>query len=121
MDKELDVLLVQPMRPPREVKMDGSLESLQKAVGGMIECVYPFEDRVGIICTEEGKLNGLRPNRFLFAEDGKPYDMLCGEFLVVGLSESDFASLTPKQVERYSDLFSRHMILSRPPEHDRGR
>ena len=54
MDKELDVLLVQPMRPPREVKMDGSLESLQKAVGGMIECVYPFEDRVGIICNEEG-------------------------------------------------------------------
>ena len=55
MDKELDVLLVQPMRPPREVKMDGSLESLQKAVGGMIECVYPFEDRVGIICTEESQ------------------------------------------------------------------
>ena len=53
MDKELDVLLVQPMRPPREVKMDGSLESLQKAVGGMIECVYPFEDRVGIICNEK--------------------------------------------------------------------
>ena len=121
MDKELDVLLVQPMQPPREVKMDVSLESLQKAVGGMIECVYPFEDRVGIICNEEGKLIGLRPNRFLFGEDGKPYDMLCGDFLVVGLSESDFASLTPKQVEHYSDLFSKHMILSRPPEHDRGR
>ena len=100
MDKELDVLLVQPMRPPREVRMDGSLESLQKAVGGMIECVYPFEDRVGIICNEEGKLNGMAPNRWL------EEDIICGPFFLVGDDhEGGFCSLTDDQIQKYTAQF----------------
>lgn len=119
--KELNVLLVQPMEMPQEVTLDGSLASLQKAVGGYIECVYPFEDNVGIICNDEGKLLNLPPNRFLYTEEGKPYDVLCGNFLVVGLTEDDFGSLTPQQMEHYKEMYSQEMILSRPPEHGRGR
>ena len=36
---------------------------LQKAVGGDIEVTYPFEDEVGIVLNEEGKLIGLPLNR----------------------------------------------------------
>ncbi len=40
-------------------------ETLQAAVGGDIQAVYPYEDPVALICNEEGKLMGLPLNRAL--------------------------------------------------------
>ena len=54
----MDVLLVSPGEYPREVQVGTELEDLQEAVGGMIECVYPFDEQVGLIVNEEGKLCG---------------------------------------------------------------
>lgn len=121
MDKEMIVLLVRPMCPPKEVTIDGSLKTLQSMVGGTIECIYPFADRVGIVCNDEGKLLGLPPNRALRTESGQVYDIVCGDFLVVGLGKEDFCSLTPQQMSHYKDLYSREMIFSRPPHPGRGR
>lgn len=49
------VLVVHPNEAPKAVTMDISLKTLQKAVDGYIEAVYPFEDPVALICNEEGK------------------------------------------------------------------
>ena len=49
----MTVLLVEPGKHPQVVEMETGLEPLQKAVGGYIECVYPFEDPVAVICNEE--------------------------------------------------------------------
>ena len=57
------------------------------------------------IVNEEGKLNGLSLNRALRDEDNDIYDIVAGAFLVVGLGESEFASLTPALMEKYEKLF----------------
>lgn len=71
----------------------------------LIECVYPFDDPVAIICDEEGKLRNAELNRSLKDEHGNIYDILAGPFLVVGLSEDDFASLSKDYQEKYCKLF----------------
>ena len=101
----MDVLLVSPGEYPREVQVGTELEDLQEAVGGMIECVYPFDEQVGLIVNEEGKFNGSLLNRALYSEDGKMVDVIAGDFLVVGLTEDNFGSLTPEQMLRYEQKF----------------
>ena len=80
-------------------------------VGGLIQAVYPFEDAVALICNDEGKLLGLPFNRPLYDEDGEMYDILVGTFLVVGLTEDDFGSLTDEMIEKYTDVFSRGFVI----------
>ena len=99
--KMLDVLLVRPNEHPQKVSISTELKDLQEAVGGSIDAVYPFADPVAIICNDEGKLMGLPLNRALRDEDGQMYDAVAGTFLVVGLGEEDFASLTPELAQKY--------------------
>lgn len=85
---------------PRIIEIDGSLNSLQEYVGGWIEAVYPFEDEVAIVCNEEGKIMGLEQNRFLMS-DNEVVDVICGNFLIVGLGEEDFESLSDRLAAKY--------------------
>ena len=101
----MDVLLVKPGEYPKPVQIGMELEDLQEAVGGYIQCVYPYEEPVGIICNEEGKLNDAVLNRALYGEDGGLQDIIAGDFLVVGLTEDSFGSLTPEQMQRYEQKF----------------
>lgn len=101
----MTVLLVQPNAYPRVVQIGTALEDLRHAVDGDIEAVYPFEDSVGVICNEEGKLRGLPANRALRDEDGHIYDVIAGSFLVVGLGEEDFCSLSAEQIDKFEALF----------------
>lgn len=69
---------------------------------------YAFQTLCGSphnVWNEEGKLNGLPLNRALRDEDNDIYDIVAGTFLVVGLGESEFASLTPALMEKYEKLF----------------
>ena len=97
----MNVLLVEPMREPRAVQIESGLESLQKAVGGYIEAVYPFDDPVAVIVNDEGKINGLPLNRALRDEAGEIYDVMAGQFLVVGLGKENFSDLPPDMMEKY--------------------
>ena len=101
----ITVLVVPPGDYPYVKAIDPGLKSLQSEVDGWIEAVYPFEDQVAIICNEEGKLNCMTPNRALYDEDGRLYDVVAGQFLVVGLTEDNFGSLTDEQIKKYSDRF----------------
>lgn len=101
----IKVLLVEPEERPRVVEIGTGLEDLQHAVGGDIEGVYPFEDRVGLIVNEEGKLIGLPLNRALRDENNEVYDIIAGSFLVAGLTEDNFGSLTEEQISKFEGLF----------------
>lgn len=48
--ESMKILVVEPMKRPYVQEIDGSLESMQKLVGGTIEAVYPFDDAVVLIC-----------------------------------------------------------------------
>ena len=105
-ENTLTVLVVAPGEKPKVETIDCGLESLQQQVGGYIEAVYPFEEPVGLVCNEEGKINGMQLNRALRDDDNSIYDIVSGTFLVVGLGEEDFCSLTPEQIEKYSEHFA---------------
>ena len=66
----MKVLMVEPGKSPYAAEIESGLKSLQAAVGGDIQAVYPYEDPVALICNEEGKLMGLPLNRALFDDDG---------------------------------------------------
>lgn len=67
-DGKISILLVEPNKYPKMIEIDDTLEAMQEVVGGDIEEYMPFEDEVAIICNEEGKVNGLPPNRAIYAE-----------------------------------------------------
>ncbi len=101
----IHVIMCEPRKRAYTTTITNTLESLQQIVGGYIEAVYPFDDPVAIICNEEGKINGLEPNRALRDKGGKLYDILAGAFLIVGLGEENFVALTPEYQEKYCKLF----------------
>lgn len=106
MDHEkMTVLVIEPEKKPYVKDISSGLASLQKEVGGYIQAVYPFDDPVAIICDEEAKLTGKELNRALRDEDGQIYDIVAGTFLVAGLGEEDFCSLTPEQIKKFSDMY----------------
>ena len=107
MQRKLRALLVKENELPVEVKIPNTLSSLQKQVDGLIEYYYmpDIEDAV-IICNEEGKINGMGPNR----EVGR--DIIFGPFLIVGddaeIGES--RSLTDEQISKFKDMFNEKSI-----------
>lgn len=94
------MLVLEPHKKPYEMVIPDGLEPLQRAVGGYIECTYPFDDNAFIIGNEEAKLIGLEGNRrigesiyagnlLIAADDG------CG-----GTQD-----LTDDQIEKYTAQF----------------
>jgi hypothetical protein len=101
----MNVLVVEPMKKPYIKDIDSGLHSLQKEVGGYIEAIYPYEDLVGLVCNEEGKMEGLPLNRAIYSKSGEMFDIIAGTFLIVGLSEDNFSELSDKLAEKYAKLF----------------
>lgn len=103
--EKITVLVVEPGEFPYTKDIDPGLASLQKEVGGYIQAVYPFEDPVALICDEEAKLNGKELNRTLRDDEGQIYDVVAGTFLVTGLGESDFTSLSKDQIRKFTEHY----------------
>lgn len=102
----MNILVVEPGYAPYEKEIDG-LEEMQATVGGLIQAIYPYEEKVALVCNEEGLINGMEFNRSV--EGG--YQGVFGPFFVCGLSEDNFCSLTPEQMERYKKKFYKAEIL----------
>ena len=51
---------------------------MQAVVQGSIEAIYPYEDRVCIVCNEEGKLEGMPLNRAVYTYEDHQVDMTYG-------------------------------------------
>lgn len=103
---KMDVLLVKPNMYPQAVKIGCELEDLQNAVGGEIEAIYPFNEPVALIMDGNGKVYGKDLNRALRDEvNGEMYDIIAGDFLIVGLGEEDFCSLSPDLIRQFEEHF----------------
>ena len=110
--EKLTVLVVEPMKEPYVKEIDPGLHALQAEVGGDIAASYPFDDPVGLVLNDEGKLIGLDLNRSLRDEHGEIYDIVAGTFLVVGLGPESFASLPPDMIQKYTEQFKRPELLA---------
>ena len=94
------MLVIEPHKEPYEMVIPDGLEPLQQAVGGWIECTYPFEDNTYVIGNEEAKLIGLEGNRHI---NGQIY---AGNLLIAGDDgEGGTMDLTDEQIERYTEMF----------------
>lgn len=103
--KAIKVLKVSPGEPPVTCELKNNLTSLQEAVSigtdykGLIE-IISLDERICILCNEEGKLNGMQPNRRV------GYDIICGVFYVAGQDEEgNLTSLTEAEVKQYKARF----------------
>ena len=103
----MKVLMVEPGKSPYAAEIESGLKSLQAAVGGDIQAVYPFEETVCLVCYEEGKLQGLPLNRALRDEDNRIYDIVAGNFFVCDCSTENFKSLSEEQLKRYTEKYKR--------------
>jgi len=107
-NSKIKVVLIRPMEEAKIVEIDSGLKSMQETVGGLIECIQPFEETdIAIICNEEGKINGLDLNRSLKDEDGKIVDIIAGDFFICAArsDEENFAGLTEKEAQKYCEKF----------------
>ena len=109
----MNVLMVEPGKAPYETQIGNDLRSMQGAVGRYIQAVYPFEQPVALVCCESGKLDGLPLNRALRDADGDIYDIVAGNFFIVGLGESDFTDLPHGLAERFAEQFRQPEMFMR--------
>ena len=104
-EETIRVVVCEPGKIARIEEIGTGLEDLQKAVGGLIETYYPFEEEVCIVCNDEGKINGMRPCRAIYDEERSIRDIVFGPFFICGCSGPEFSSLSDEQLERYSGTF----------------
>ena len=113
----MKVIMVEPGRNAQIVELGNSLEDMQKAVGGYIETISPFDDDVALVCNEEGKFNGSVKNRVLWYKDLHPelynpdnaeiFDVIYGSFFICGapVDSDKFQDLSDEQIATYFKLF----------------
>ena len=107
MSKKLKGLLVAENKLPEVVEIPDTLKSLQELVGGYIEyCYMPEHEDVVLICNEEGKINGMGPNRDI------GHDIIFGPFFIVGDNPDigENLSLTEEQISKWSKAFDSSSI-----------
>ena len=105
-DGKIKVLMVEPGKKAYEKEIGTSLEEMYAALD--CECIqtfYPYDDLVVIVCDDEGKINGGRPNRAVYGEDGKMMDIICGKFFIADCSTSSFKSLPDDMMAKYKKQF----------------
>ena len=104
----MKVIVVRCGKEPVVENLENKLEAMQKLVGGYIQEVFPWNDNVVLVCNEEGKLIGLRPNRVLTDENGKAYDIVYGTFFLCYAppSSANFKSLPDKLIPKYLAKFA---------------
>ena len=105
--EQMTVLMVEPGYVPYEKTIPNTLEAKQELVGGLITAIYPYEEMVAIVANHEGILLNMDFNRSV--EGG--YGGVFGPFFVCGLTEDDFCSLPPDQMERFKKKFHKAEIL----------
>lgn len=96
----MKVVMVEPGQYAQIEEIGSELESLQKAVGGLIDCAYPWKENVCVVCNDEGGIN-LMP----LSRDIEEYGLIAGPFFVCGIDGENFCSLTDEQAERYKAMF----------------
>ena len=99
-EEKIRVLMIEPHKYPQEHILKNDLNSMQEAVGGLID-IIGLEENVCVLLNDDGKLIGLDGNRRLWNED-----IIAGTFYVCGSdNEGNLTSLNDEQIERYNQMF----------------
>lgn len=108
--KEITVLDIEPLKPPRLVTIPHTLEAMNALVEGSIACTYPWEDLIGLVHNDNAIAEGAAPNRVVGNQ------IVYGPFFLAGLGEEDFTDIPLDLVEKYNRLFSAPEVFIPTPE-----
>lgn len=98
--EQIRVVVVEPKKAPQERQIGNDLASMQEIVGGYIEAVA-LNDNLVLICNEEGKIQGLEPNRFIAG------DVIVGTFFVTrSTADGGFTDLSDNDVKQLIEYWS---------------
>ncbi|MFQ8981442.1 MAG: DUF3846 domain-containing protein [Waltera sp.] len=75
--EKIKILKIEEGKAPFVKEIANELKDCQAEVGGLIDCVC-FEDGCLAVVNDEGKINGMKPNR----RNGN--DIICGPFFICG-------------------------------------
>ena len=106
-EAKIKVLALLPMKLPKEIELNNTLETMQKFVGGLIECIALSDtgSEVTLVCNDEGKLLGLPLNRPLWD------DVLAGPGFLAGCdNEGNLTSLPQSTMDFYKEKFRAFII-----------
>ena len=99
MNEMIDGLLVLPGEDPAPVRFENTVKGIQSLIGGHFQALpYRLSEEVWLLCDEEGKLKGLKPNFMIRS------DIIVGPALFVGTNAlgDDFDDL---------NFFDRDLII----------
>jgi hypothetical protein len=97
------VLLFPVNEDPKVVDLANGLKPMQDVVGGYIENVT-LEEGIGLICNEEGRLQGLPLNRPV----PEVNDVIRGPFFISRYNdEGETVDLSAADIKKYSKRFPR--------------
>ncbi|SDE59334.1 protein of unknown function [Priestia aryabhattai B8W22] len=101
----LKVIIVEPNEMPYVREIGDGLYCMRKIVGGYIECVN-LGIGLTLVCNEEGKLNGLPPNRIVGG------DVIAGTFFLTKreANTGDFVDLSELEIEMLMNDFCEFVI-----------
>ena len=97
MDK-IRVLIVEPNKEPKQIKIEHNLRKLQEIVGGRID-IIELDYNTDIIINDDGKIDGLTLNRSI------TNDIIAGTFIIAGQHYGETISLSRKQIKKYKKVF----------------
>jgi hypothetical protein len=102
-DGLIRVVVLEPSMPAYESDLANDLRSMQRAVSGLIEFTYPFDEKVLVIGNDSAKIDGMEGNRKI---DGELY---AGPLIITGCGESAeggiCTSLSDEQAADYIEMF----------------
>lgn len=90
MTKQIDILVVEPGQAPCLTKAENELDAFEKIIGAPVDVGCYLPQRVMLVCRENAKHDGY----------------IAGKFLLCGLGEDGFDSLTPAQQSEFQKKFS---------------
>jgi len=97
--EKIKVIMLEIDKEPYVKEIYNTLEDKQEIVGGDIECVPTFfsdEVMYDFVLNEEGKMNGLTYNRFIYDKR----DAIAGDFMVIKANnEGEFVSIEDNEIE----------------------
>ena len=90
MAKQIDVLLVEPGQAPKLMQVENELDDFEKIIGAPVDVGCYLPQRVMLVCRENAEHDGC----------------IEGKFLLCGLGEDGFDSLTPAQQSEFREKYS---------------